>query len=245
MIISLSEAPVGKLLLVVEVGNERLARELGKIGIREGQELIRLEENPAALQPVKLRGPQGELILSGNMASGLVGHLDSGQIVPLLEMKPGDKGHLEGVTCVPDSALAETYHLLGLKENGLVEFIHKQPSMEYAILVQGKKRTSLPGGMAAKLWGESQGRKLQFAMASAGKEFRLEKILGGRSARERITGMGLTPGSTLVLEAVKPAQTVRLATKDPVAVTTPENLRFWLPPQAANLLMVMLKSDDS
>lgn len=245
MIISLSEAPVGKLLLVTEVSNERLARELAKIGIREGQELIRLEEDAAALQPVKLRGLQGEVVLSGNMASGLVVHLDSGQIVPLLEMELGDKGHLEGVTCVPDSGMAETYHVLGLHENDSVEFVHKQPSMEYTALVDGKKRISLPGGMAAKLWGESLGQRLQFAMAGAGKEFHLDKILGGRSARERIGGMGLNPGDTLVLEAVKPAQTVRLALKDPIAVSTPENLRFWLPPQAASLLMVELKPDDS
>jgi Fe2+ transport system protein FeoA len=243
MIISLSKAPVGRLLLVIEVSNERLAGELGKFGIREGQELIRLEDDAAALQPVKLRGPQGEAILTGNMASGLVVHLDSGQIVPLLEMKPGDKGHLEGVTCVPDSVMTETYHVLGLHENDSIEFVHKQPSMEYTALVDEKKRINLPGGMAAKLWGESLGQSLQFAMAGAGKEFRLKKILGGPAAQERITGMGLTPGNSLVLEAVKPTQTVRLATKDPVAVSTPENLRFWLPPQAANLLLVKLKAD--
>ena len=245
MIISLSEAPFGKLLLVAEVSNERLARELDKIGIREGQELIRLEDDARALQPVRLRGPQGEVILSANMASGLVVHLDSGQIVPLLEMDSGDKGHLEGVTCVPDSGMTETYHVLGLHENDSVEFVHKQPSMEYTALVDKKKRVNLPGGMAAKLWGESLGHKLQFAMTGAGKDFRLEKILGGRSAQERIGGMGLKPGDTLVLEDVRPAQTVRLAVRDPIAVSTPENLRFWLPPQAANLLMVKLKPDIS
>jgi Fe2+ transport system protein FeoA len=245
MITSLNEAPVGQPLLVVTVRDQGLARELAKLGLEPGQELIRLEKDASVVRPVRLRGPMGEVILSGNMASGLVVHLDDGRIVPLLEMKPGDKGHLEGVTVVPGSAMAETFQTLGLEENDSVELVRRLPAMEYVTLIDRKKRVNLPGGMAAKLWGESQGQKLQFATAGAAKEFRLEKILGGDMARQRITAAGLTPGVTLILEAVKPAQTVRLTHKDPVAVSTPEYLRFWLPPQAASLLMVREKQPDS
>ncbi len=228
---------------MVTVRDAGLARELEKIGIKYGAKFTRLENDVSVVQPVRLRGPLGEVILSGNMASGLVVHLDDGRIVPLLEMEHGDKGHLEGVTVSPDSAMAESFATLGLREDDTVELVRRLPPMEYAALVDRSKRVVLPGGMAAKVWGESQGRKLQFAMASAGKDFKMEKALGGKGAQDRIHAMGLAPGVTLVLESVKPAQTVRLTTKDPIAVATPENLRFWLPPQAAGLLMVELPDD--
>lgn len=242
MVTSLKDAPIGKPLVVVGVHNEGLARELAKLGITHGRELIRLEEEVALVQPVRLRGPWGEVILSANMAAGLVVHLDDGRIAPLMEMEPGEKGHLEGVTCLPSSALAETYRTLELNENDPVQFDRRLPSMEYVTLVNRKSRISLPGGMAAKLWGESGGQKMQFAAIGAGKEFALGKILGGPRSRERITGMGLVIGDKLVLEAVKPAETICLTKKDPIAVATPGNLRFWLPPKAAALLSVRLKS---
>lgn len=238
MIIALNDAPPGQPLLVVAVRNQGLASELGKLGIRHGTELIRLEPDVSVVQPMRIRGPKGEVILTGNMASGLVVHLDDGEIAPLLDMQPGNKGHLEGITVNPDSALAETFAVLGLKENDTVELLRRLPPMEYAALVEHKRRICLPGGMAAKLWGLCQGRRMQFAAAAAAKPFTVERILGGQGAQGRIKIMGIAPGTNLVLEQVRPAQTVRVATKDPVAVSTLEGLRFWLPPQAAGLLMV-------
>lgn len=238
MTIALSDAIAGLPLVVETVGNGGLAAELAKLGIRRGTRLIRLEPDVSVIQPMRVRGPQGEVILTGNMASGLVVHLENGKIVPLLDMLPGDKGHLEGITVNPDSALAETFSVLGLKENDTVELLRRLPPMEYAALVDGKTRISLPGGMAAKVWGQCQGREMQFAMAASAKPFLVRRILGGQGAQGRISALGLGPGSNMVLEEVRPAQTVRVATKDPVAVSTPEGLRFWLPPQAAGLLMV-------
>lgn len=238
MITPLSHAPVGRPLVIVSVDNPGLARELAKFGIEPGRKLVRLEEEVAVVQPVRLRGPRGEVILSGNMVSGLVVHLDDGRILPLLEMEPGDKGHLEGVTCVPDSAMFAAFQVLGLQENDPVELAHRLPPMEYVTLVDNKTRIILPTGLAAKVWGRSQGRQMQFAAAGAGKEFCIEQILGGKTARDRISRLGLTPGRTLTLEAVRPAQTVRLTNKNPVAVSVRGELRFWLPPQTAHLLMV-------
>jgi Fe2+ transport system protein FeoA len=244
MITPLNEATMGVPLILVSVSNKGLAQELAKLGIKPGKELTRLEEEVGVLRTVRLRGPGGEVILSGNMASGLVVHLDDNRIVPLLEVRPGEKGHLEGVTCVPDSALAETYQTLGLAENDSVELARRVPPMEYITLLDKKKRINLPEGMAAKLWGRSQGRQLQFAASGAGKEFILEKILGGWSAQERIKSMGLAPGASLLLEAVRPAQTVCLTNKNPVAISVRGDLRFWLPPNAAGHLMVQPKQED-
>ena len=169
MTIALNDAPTGQPLLVVAVRNQGLASELGKLGIRHGTQLIRLEPDVSVVQPMRIRGPKGEVILTGNMASGLVVHLDDGEIVSLLDMQPGNKGHLEGITVNPDSALADTFAVLGLKEDDTVELLRRLPPMEYAALVEQKRRISLPGGMAAKLWGLCQGRKNAVRRCRSGK----------------------------------------------------------------------------
>ena len=244
MIIPLSQAPAGQELVLAAVRDQGLARELGRLGLSPGVALTRMEDEGGLIRPVRIRGPRGEAVLSGNMASGLVVHLDDNRIVPLLEMEPRDKGHLEGVTCSPGSAMADTFKTLGLKENDTVEMLHRIPAMEYLVLVEGKKRISLSCGLAAKIWGRSQGRELQLAVAGAGKEFRVEQLLGGTPAQERIKGLGLTPGASLVLEEVRPAQAVRLAACDPVVVSTGGELRFILPPHAAAVMMVRPRQED-
>ena len=132
---------------------------------------------------------------------------------------------------------------MGLRENDTVEMVRKLPPMEYLALIDQTKRVTLPGGMAAKVWGERQGQKLRFATASAGEEFVMREAIGDWKCKS--VSAPWASGATLVLESVKPAQIVRLTTKDPVAVTTPEGLRFWLPPQAANLLMVTLPDETA
>ena len=245
MITSLNDAPVDRVLTVVSIRHQGLAGELAKLGLAHGRELIKLEQDKEAVQPMRLRTPDGDVILSGNMASGLMVHLDDGRIAPLLDLEPGQAGHLEGVTVMPDSPMADTFATLGLREDDPVELIRKLPPMEYVILVNEARRITLPGGMAAKVWGQSQGRMMQLASAGTVDRFEVTKILGGYRAQERMLNLGLEPGQTLMLEAVKPAQIVRLAEKNPVAAATPEGLRFWLPPQAARLLMVEYQGDPA
>lgn len=150
MYTSLIDAPLGRTLILVKVEDLSMEMRLRRMGLFEGSSLTRLDEE-VLIQPVRVRGPGGEFILGGGMASRIVAHLDDGRKLPLVELKPGESGHIEGVTC--GGSLEKTLKTLGVRENDEITFVRKIPPMEYITLVEEEKRIRLNEGMAAKIWG--------------------------------------------------------------------------------------------
>ncbi len=235
MNVPLTDAAIGKLLVIVEVTDPDLALRLNRMGLFEGSEIARLEQEVLA-QPVRVRGPQGDAVLGGGMAMKIVVHLDDGRRLPLSEMRPGQTGHLEGLTGGP--SLDKALETLGIKSDDRIEFLRKLPSMEYVAVVENVGRVRLTEGMAAKIWGGMGEKRLQFASAKVKEKFRVEEILGGTNARRMLAEKNIEPGRTLILEKVAPAQNLHAGVKNPVAISNRDGLRLFLAPDDAKSILV-------
>ena len=225
MNIPLTEAPMGRPLVLTAVKDMDLARRLRLMGLFEGSEIMRLDEE-VMLRPVRIRGPKGEAVLGGGMAAKVVVHLDDGRKMPLSEMKGGETGHMEGLTGGRD--LADTLEILGLTLNDHIHFVRALPPMEYITIIENRGRVRLTEGMASKIWGEMLGQTLQFVSARAGEKFRVIKLLGGNRARRQLRSKGLEPGKILILEGVAQAQSLNPGLFNPVIVSSREGLRLFL-----------------
>ncbi len=225
MYLSLTHAPFGKLLTLVKTENPDLAARLRRMGLFEGREFLRLDEE-ILIQPVRVRGPKGEFFLGGGMASKVVIHLDDGRKLPLAEMKAGETGHIEGATC--GSGLIKTLDTLGFKIDDEISFVRKIPPMEYVTVVRGGSRVRLTEGMAAKVWGRMQDRTLQFASARVKEKFEVLKLLCGTKAQEIFASQGIAPGKVLTLEGVEQAKNLFMGNYHPLIISTPDGLRLFL-----------------
>ena len=108
---SLDQAPVNQALRLGPVLNGMLAERLRRLGLYPGCQLRRQDEE-VRLQPVRVRGPRGEAILSSGMAAKVIVHHDDGHKTPILEMRLGEQGHIEGLTA--GTGLEEALRTLGL-----------------------------------------------------------------------------------------------------------------------------------
>jgi Fe2+ transport system protein FeoA len=235
MYIPLVNAPPGKPLELIKVLDPDLVLRLKRMGLFEGSELMRLEQD-VLVQPVRVSGPKRDVVLGGGMAMKIVMHMGDGRKLPLSEMGIGETGHIEGITGGPD--LAGTLETLELKTNDPIRFLRKLPPMEYTAIIRSGVRVRITEGTAAKIWGCMQNRLLQFVSAKTGENFRVEKILGGANARQLLKAKGIEPGINLVLESVAQAQTVFPEVRNPVVVTSREGLRLFLKPADARKIMV-------
>jgi len=233
----LIDAPFDKPLVLVKVENPDLAMRLSRMGLFEGSELLRLDED-VLIQPVRVRGPGGEFILGGGMAGGVVVHLDDGRKLPLVEMKPGESGHIEGTTC--GSGLIKTLNTFGFKIDDEISFVRRLPSMEYITIVEKESRIRLTEGMAAKIWGRMQGRTIQFASAQVKEEFEVLEILGGFKAEKMLFSRGVEPGKILILEGVEQAKNLFIGNKDPLIISTPDGLRLFLQEKEGKRIFVKI-----
>ncbi|CAN2049329.1 Ferrous iron transporter FeoA domain-containing protein [Candidatus Magnetomoraceae bacterium gMMP-1] len=235
MFISLLYAPYGKSLILKKIKNQNLASSLYRMGLFEGTELVRLDEE-VMLQPIRFKGPEREAILGGKMATRVIVHLYDGRKLPLLEMKPGEIGHIEGLTCATE--LARTLEILGFKENDEITFIRKLPPMEYVAVLEKSKRVRLTEAMAAKIWGRMKEKMLQFCSAQRGEKFRVQELLCGKNAREMISSLGIKPGSILVLEGVEQAQSLFMNKHNPIIISGKDGLRLFLQQKQAQKIFV-------
>ena len=177
------------------------------------------------------------------MASGVLVHLDQGDKKPLLELQPGEGGHVEGLTVNPQ--LAKAFDVLGLKENDLITMVRKLPPMEYLTLIEGRKRVRLVEGAAAKIWGSIRDRFMQFANASVDESFLVTDILGGDRVHHYLRQQGIEPGKTIFLEGVEPSRTLYLDRGTPVIITTKDGLRLSFHPRAAERVLVREVDDQA
>lgn len=236
MYMSLEEAPANRELLMGKVVNPILESRLRRMGLYEGCSLTRLDQE-VNLHPVRVKGPLGEALLAGGMAAKVIIHHDDGHKTPIIEMLPGEQGHIEGLTS--GTGLEKALRTLGMAEGDRIEMVRKIPPMEYTALVKGKGRLRLTESVAVKIWGEMQGRKMQFAISQKGREFNVLELLGGNRAQEAITSLSILPGSVLILEKVSQAQNVGQTDRDQIVVAGKDGLRLFLRPDQAASIYVM------
>jgi Fe2+ transport system protein FeoA len=232
----LVDAPFDAPLLIHEVTDPGLALRLSRMGLFEGSEILRLDRE-VLVQSVRVRGEKKDAVLGGGTAMKTVVHLDKdNRRLPLADMQPGDTGHVEGFT--GGKGLTDALDFLGIHADGPIRFIRKLPPMEYIAVVEGAGRERLTEGMAAKIWGRMGEQELQFVSARVGAQFTVDRILGGGKARAMFQNRGISPGKHLVLEGVAQAQSLRLATANPVVISSREGLRLFLSSEDATRISV-------
>jgi len=157
------------------------------------------------------------------MGGKVLAHLDDGRMLPLVEMRPGEKGHVECVN--GGDALREGMAALGLKDDDPIELIRVLPPMEFTALVTGRGRRM--GKVCC-----------QFANAQAGADFTVEQIIGGSRAKRAIESLDIRPGMILRLETVGKAPSYQMAARNRCVVTSPTGLRLFLRQDQADLVVV-------
>ncbi|MFP4030912.1 MAG: hypothetical protein ACLFRG_02405 [Desulfococcaceae bacterium] len=234
MYIPLSEAPIDRPLRLVRVEDPALEDRLARMGLDEETSFHRLDET-VMLQTVRVRGPKGDAVISPGMCAKVVVHLDDDRRVPLAEMRRGDAGHIEGVTC--GSMLERTLKFLGLEMDARVLFVRALPAMDYlSRIVEDSSRVRLPEGTVCKVWGRTGERETQFCMVPPGEPFQVEAFLCGPGAEATIRSHGIDIGKTLVLESVAPSQNVFVGPRGHVVISTNNGLRLiFETPQARHI----------
>ncbi|MGD8387086.1 MAG: FeoA family protein [Desulfobacteraceae bacterium] len=232
----LTDAAFGRPLIIKKMTDSELAMRLRRMGLFEESEIIRLDQE-VLVQPVRVRGPSGEVVLGGGMGMKIVVHLDDERKLPLVEMQPGETGHIEGLT--GGSELASALETLGLKPDDRVRFMRRLPPMEYITVIAGGGRVRLTEGMAAKLWGRMQDQELQFVSARVGEPFEVTRILGGQGARSMLEKRKIGPGRILTLEGVAQAQSLRSGVRNPLVINSREGLRLFLRQNEGEQILVL------
>lgn len=165
----------------------------------------------------------------------MIVHHDDGHKTPVIEMHPGEAGHVEGLIC--GSALAEGLAVLGIRENDPITILRRVPPMTYLTLIGGK-RVQLTEGIATKIWGEMDGRLMQFVTAGRNKPFCVQRLLAGRRASAMLAQLDIAPGRAIILEGVTPAQTMGRGGRDQVVLAMKTGLRLYLCPGQAQSVLV-------
>jgi Fe2+ transport system protein FeoA len=183
----------------------------------------------------------GEVILAAGMASKIIAHHDDGHKTPVLEMQPGEQGHVEGLIC--GSALEQGLAVLGIRENDNLTMVRRIPPMEYQVVVDGK-RVHLSEGAAAKVWVKMGDNFTQLASAGAGKPLHVELLLGGKRAYAQLEALGVTPGKTVIVEQVEPAQRIGRGGGDQMVMSAiASGVRVYLRPDQTKKILVRVKDD--
>jgi Fe2+ transport system protein FeoA len=238
---SLSDAPCATALTVVRIADADMRSRLARMGVFPGSQVTRLDEE-VATDTVRLRGPRGEVVLGGGMGGKIVAHLDDGRMIPLAEMNPGERGHIEAIT--GGTALTEALAALGLCNDDEIEMIRRLPPMQYITLVDGRTRIRLAEGMAAKILGRMGTIECQFANAQAGTEFNVTRIIGGERAARAIDSLGIRVGGELRLESVEKAPSYRMAMGNRFIIASSEGLRLYLRSDQADVIIVKYVAEE-
>lgn len=236
---SLTHAPAGTPLTITRITDEELESQMVRMGLFVGSEITRMDED-VALKTVRVRGPKGEVVLGSGMGGKIVAHLDDGRMLPLVELQPGDKGHVECINA--GNALRKGMAALGLKDDDPIELIRILPPMEFTAVIEGRGRIRLAEGMAAKILGHMGDVHCQFANAQAGADFVVEQIIGGKRAQRAIASLSIAPGVVMRLEMVGKAPSYQMASRNRCVIASPEGLRLFLREDQAD--MVIVSYDD-
>jgi len=224
--LSLDQAPFDQLLEICMIETGHLSTQIRRMGLDLESRIVRLDET-LAVQPVRVCGKQGVAVLSGGMGLKTIVHIDKDdRRIPLLDMEPGETGHLEGAT--GGREFVRALELLGFSENDPITLERKLPPMEY-LTRHENRMLRLSEGDAARILGEIGGEARQFALSSANVAFTVKKLLGGVKATTRLKKLGLREGSVLTLSAVSSKQTVEISGEDQLMITSHDGLHLHLP----------------
>lgn len=232
---SLSDAPCDIELSIVRIVDADMRSRLARMGVYPGSRVTRLDDE-VATDTVRVRGPRGEVVLGGGMGGKIVAHLDDGRMLPLAEMLPGERGHIEAITA--GTALIEALAALGLGNDDEIEMIRRLPPMQYITVVDGRSRIRLAEGLAAKILGRMGAVECQFANAQAGADFLVSRIIGGERAGRAIASLGIRIGSVLRLESVEKAPSYRMGMGNRFVISSSEGLRLYLRNDQADVVIV-------
>lgn len=236
---SLIDAPVNTDLTLLQVTNRKLETWLKRVGLFTGATLIR-HTKEFNFTPVRVKADKGDVIIPAGLAMKIYVHLESGEKIPLTEMKKKDRGHVE---ILSSGRLVEKFlGRLGLKENSTIVFLRSLPHMDYITVINKKERTRLSEGEAARIWGNSPNEAdSQFYFASRGTLFTVKEIMGSRKSCEHLKTHGVSPGAQLMLETIEQAQGLHQPLNEPITISTPKGLRIYFPPEKAAQVIVRSK----
>jgi Fe2+ transport system protein FeoA len=227
---TLYESPVDRPLILIAIQSESLMEKLHRLGFYEGSVFARIDREVIS-QTIRVRGTGGDFTLGGGMSSKIVVHLDDGRKLPLVDMSPGERGHIEGLT--GGDALSETLTTLGFKLDDKIEFVRRIPPMEYLTQVEDERQVRLNEGQASKIWGHlmtsTVKQPVQFCSTQVRKPFKVRKILGGQNVRQSLESLGIIPEIVLYLKTVERAKILQESREPSIAVSIPATgLRFFL-----------------
>jgi Fe2+ transport system protein FeoA len=165
-------------------------------------------------------------------------------------MSRKEQGHIETMSCGRGCINALTR--LGIRENTDIVFIRPLPHMDYITVIDGRERTRLSEGEAARIWGKCKGiaetektEETQFYFARRRKIFSVTEIIGGKTIGEYLKTHGVQPGSTLMLEKIEQTQELHKAGVKPVTITSGAGLRLHLDQAQAKQIIVKQIVRDS
>lgn len=233
----LDQAPLGVALTVGKISDPGFAARMSRLGVFEGSTLTRLNEE-ITIDPVKVDGPKGNVVLSAWLAAKVVLHRDDDKRLPLLECKPGDSGHVEGLT--GHDAVETSLGRLGVVENDRLTLVRRLPPMLYHAVVDGKHRVQLSTGLACKVLGQTPTGERQFSSVGVGEPFTVESILAGEDAAGTLAGMHIHPGVKLELTSVGSSQCVGSKAHHPIVCVTMDGLRLYFQQGDAARLLVSI-----
>lgn len=234
--LNLEEAHAGDVLRLVRVGDKHLAGDLARIGLEPGSKLVKFPKEEIIRQSVRVRGPIGNVVLGGGMSAKIIVRRADGSKTPLAQMKPKEKGKIDGLTGGP--GLRSTLKTLGLSIGDEVQFLRLLPPMEYIAVVDKKKHVHLQEGIASKIWGVSEGKEKQFTSAGTWKEFSVTKLLGGVRAKGYLENLNIAPGTVLTLIGIEQGKRIAFGPQDHLAIETMDGLRIHLGPNEAQVIYV-------
>ncbi len=241
---ALIDAPAHTDLVILEVIRPELAVWLQRLGLFTGSHIIRHDEE-ISYHPARVRGDKEDVIIPAGLGLKILVHTESGERKPLLEMKRKERGHIETMSC--GRGCINSLTRLGISEDTDIVFIRALPHMDYITVIDGRERTRLSEGEAARIWGKCQGEKeeTQFYFARRRKHFSVSEIIGGKTIGEHLKTHGVQPGSTLVLEKIEQTQELHKPGMEPVAITSSGGLRLYLTPVQAEQIIVKPVVRDS
>jgi Fe2+ transport system protein FeoA len=232
---NLIQAHAGEPLFVAGITSTRLACQFSQMGIEEGSEIMKVDEE-IPLQPVWIKGPWGEAILSKGMAAQVVVHLADGDRRPLAELTQGQIGHLEGLSDGVD--LMKVLQDLGLELSHPIRLFRKLPPVEYVADLDRERSVHMTGGMACRIWGATNDREMQFAAALMMNPFKVLRILGEKEAATPINSLGISPGAHLRLRNLEPSRVSHSSALGQIIIADQNNLRVLISETMASRILV-------
>ncbi|WP_321495682.1 ferrous iron transport protein A [uncultured Desulfobacter sp.] len=235
---SLLDAPVNTELVMLQVTNPALEKWLQRMGLFTGGHIIRHDED-INFNSVRVHGDNGDVVIPAGMVMKLYIHLESGEKIPLNQMKKGQEGHVEIHSGGPfiEKGLAR----LGIPVEGNIRFIRSLPHMDYLVLINRRERTRLSEGEAARIWGNYPGKaSTQFFFARKNLDFEVTEVMGGPRGVKHIETHGVTAGVKLTLESIDQTNSLQGhgPERAPVAISSPGGLRLFLTPEKAGAVIV-------